>query len=73
MPFSIFFYVEILLLKRFFCTSIPPKKIERLYRILCVFWSTYKFIIEMRAIPKWVEKIHEENEEKEQTGYVFDF
>lgn len=24
----------------------------------------------MRAIPKWVEKIHEENEEKEQTGYV---
>lgn len=24
----------------------------------------------MRAVPKWVERIHEENEEKDQAGYV---
>lgn len=26
----------------------------------------------MRAIPKWVEKIHEDNEENEQTGFVIE-
>lgn len=24
----------------------------------------------MRAIPKWIEKIHDENDDKEQTGYL---
>lgn len=24
----------------------------------------------MRAIPKWVEKIHEDNDDKEEAGYI---